>query len=413
MAFDIQVTDPRTHPNVIPHRIVPVKFARAVSGFADTNAPDLDDRGFILPQDFCTALGPVVGVTQTKTIRIRVIRDRLEATTMIFPSIDDDTIAALEHPTPGTALNSSDQGERRGDCVYLHGAATGNRVRETKVKLHFGAIDGPVMAELAVRVYPELVIRVQAHAVTINGTAPTTTLANVQNIFRRINRIYAQAGVRFTIPTSLAAESVTGFARAGTVTLTNVRDDRNTELQTVLRQNSAANRLNAYFFAHYFDTVSGLLDQVNGIAFSSDQARANLPNAATGFPGCQAGITVRDANDIVLIAHTAAHEIGHALQLEHYANGQQGPTGTPSRVRNDIWGHRDLMHNFTNLITSGNATDIFPNSPARAQVGYGRYSNGNIMTGQLLSTKKIANIRQSDQINRLRTAARNGTFAPI
>jgi hypothetical protein len=412
MAFNIQVTNPQRHPNVVPHRIVPVKFARAVIGFADKDAPDLDDRGFVIPDDFCHALGPVVGVTQDKTVRVRVIRDRIEPTTQIFPSVDDDTIASLEHPVPGSALNSADAGGRIGDCIYIHGTATGSSPQETKIKLHFGRADGPVLAELAVQVYPELVIRVEAHAVTINGTAPTTTLANAQNIFRRINRIYGQAGVRFTIPTALRAEAVNGFARAGTVTLTNVADSRNTELQTVLRQNSTAGRLNAYFFAHYFDTVTAQQDQVLGIAFSRDTARANPANPVTGFPGCQAGITFRDTNDIKEAAHTAAHEIGHSLQLEHYDNGQQG--NASSDVRQDIWAHRDLMHNFVDLGTATfPANNIFPNSAARTRVGYGRYNDGRVMAGELLGIKKLARIRQSDQVNRLRRAARNQTFAPI
>jgi hypothetical protein len=410
MAFNIQVTNPQLHPNVVPHRIVPVKFARAVTGFADKDAPDLDDRGFVIPDDFCHARGPVVGVTQEKTIRIKVIRDRLEPATLIFPSTDDASIAALEHPAPGAALNPTDAGARKGDCIYIHGAATGNSPQETMIKLHYGRADGPVIAELAVQVWPELVIRVEAHAVTINGTAPATTLANAQNIFRRINKIYGQAGVRFTIPTALRAEAVNGFARAGAVTLTNVADQQNTELQTVLRQNSAAGRLNAYFFAHYFDTVSNQQDQVLGIAFSRDDARANPPVAATGFPGCQAGITFRDTVDLKEAAHTAAHEIGHSLQLQHYDNGQQG---NPSQVRNDIWAHRDLMHNFVDLIAAGAATDTFPNSAARTRVGYGRYSDGRTMAGELLGIKKLAKIRQSDQVNRLRRAIANRTFAPI
>lgn len=403
MAFDIQVTNPRLHPAVVPHRIVPVRFARAVSGFAQTEAPDLDDHGFVLPSDFCTALGPVTGVFQTKKIRVKVIRDRLEATAAIFPKVDDESIAAIEHPAPGTALSASDVGEHKADCIYLTGAATGSTIQETKVKLHFGAIDGPVLAEMAVRVYPRITIRVQAHLVTINGSAPTTTLANVQNIFRRVNRIYAQAGVRFSLASTAMNESVTGFARAGTVTLTGVADQQNTELQTVLRQNPVAGRLNAYFFGHYFDTVNtsggpgGTLDQVLGIAFSRDDARANPPSGA--FPGCQAGITMRDSGDIKEAAHTTAHEIGHALRLSHY--------GSTRRVERDIWAQRCLMHNFINLITSP------PSSAARVQVGYGRYSDGRTMAGELLMTKKISKIRQSDQVNVLRRAARNRSYAPI
>jgi Metallo-peptidase family M12B Reprolysin-like len=412
MAFDLQITNPQLHPNVVPHRIVPVRFARAVTGFADKDAPDIDDRGFVLPSRFGLSHGPVVGITHDKTIRVKIVRDRLESTSQIFPTIDDASIATIENPASGGALNPNDAGDIVGDCIYLKGVSTTEQ--ETKVKLHFGAADGPVLAELAVRVFPELIVRVAVHAVSINGTASTTTLANAQSIFRRINRIYAQTGVRFRIPTTLLQETVTGFARAGSITLSNVADQQNVELQTVLRQNSVAGALNAYFFGHYFDTANtaggpaGTLDQVLGIAFSRTDAQANPAVAATGFPGCQAGITFRDSNDIQESAHTAAHEIGHALQLEHYANGQ-----APSGIRHDIWAHRDLMHNFINLASTGNATDDFPSSVARTQVGYGNYSDGRIMAGELLGIKRIARLRQSDQANILRRGIRNRTFAPI
>ncbi len=403
MAFDLQVTNPRLHPDVVPHRIVPVRFARAVSGFSQTSAPDIDDHGFVLPSDFCTALGPVVGVRQTKTVRVKVIRDRLEPTTQIFPKSDDESIVSIEHPSTGTPLDASDTDSHKGDCIYFTGAATGSTIQETKIKLHYGAADGPVIAEMAVRVYPELVIRVQAHLVTINGTAPTTTMANVRSVFRRVNRVYAQAGVRFSLAGAAMNETVTGFARAGTVTLTNTADARNTELQTVLRQNPVRTRLNAYFFHHYFDTVSGLQDQVMGIAFSRDSANANPASGA--FPGCQAGITMRDSADLVEVAHTTAHEIGHALRLSHYHN-RNG-----NGVRNDIWAHRCLMHNFVNLIATGGGTS--KNSRARRRVGYGSYSDGRTMAGQLLMTKKLSKIRQSDQINVLRRATRNRSYAPV
>jgi len=405
MAFDLQVTNPRLHSAVVPHRIAPVRFARAVSGFSQTEAPDLDDHGFVIPSAFCTALGPVTGVRQAKKIRVKVIRDRLEPTTQIFPKVEDDTIATIEHPPTGTALSASDVGEHKADCIYINGAATGSTIQETKIKLHYGAVDGPVLAEMAVRVYPTLVIRVQAHLVTINGTAPTTTMANIQSIFRRVNRVYAQAGVRFSLAGAAMNEAVNGFARAGTVTLTNTADQRNTELQTVLRQNAVGNKLNAYFFHHYFDTVTGLQDQVMGIAFNRDDANGNP--AAGAFPGCQAGITMRDSADIKEVSHTTAHEIGHSLRLSHYHN-RNG-----NSVRNDIWAHRDLMHNFVNLISTSNAAATSKNSVARRQIGYGNYSDGRVMAGQLLMTKKLAKIRQSDQINVLRRATRNRSYAPI
>jgi hypothetical protein len=394
--------------NPVTNRVVPVRFARAVAGFSEDAAPDLDDHGFTLPSNFCTARGPVVGIKKAGTVRVKVIRDRIEPTAQLFPVIDDVAIAALAHPAAGTALNPADvpaagtEPERIGDCIYLNGTSTARGSAETKLKLRHGSAGGPIVAELAVRVYPVLTIRVSAHGVSINGAGGGITLATVRRLFNMVNEIYAQAGVRFSVDPAVLPEAVAGFARAGTVTLTNVADSRNTELQTVLNQHPTADRLNAYFFDHYFDTVINQQDQTLGIAFSRDSANANPPNAATGFPGCQAGITVRVSGDMSLVAHTTAHEIGHALQLEHYGRGNGAQT------RHDIWAHRCLMHNLVDL-----AVGAPPQTEPRTHVGYGRYSDGLVRAGQLLTTKQRSRISQSDQINTLRRALLNGSYKPV
>lgn len=414
MAFDIQVTNPQLHPNVVPHRIAPVRFARAVRGFTDIEAPDLDDRGFVLPRNFGTALGPVVGVRRNQTIRIKVIRDRLEPTTQIFPTVDDNTIVTLEHPSPGTALNPNvtlpdpadpTSKRREGDCIYLHGASTSSEPQMTKVKLHYRAADGPVLAEIAVRVYPPIQINVQAHSVTVNGTTPTTTVDIVRRIFRRVSAIYAQAGVSFTVNSSLQTHSITlntaitsGAARLpGAVLVTNP------EMQTVftLTPNNASS-LNVFYIPLMQDPNDGSSNPFDGFGVP----RSKL--SAGPFVGFQVGLMVVDLQDLNQAAALMAHEIGHVLNLEHYDNGQR-----PNGIRNDIWGHRNLMHNFVNLITSSAGTETFPNSPARAQVGYGAHNDGRIRNGQWLGTKQLTKIFQGDQINVLRSAAARRLYFPV
>ncbi len=426
MPFDLRITNPILHPTVVPQRIVPIRFARAVTGFADRDAPDLDDHGFTAAAAFCAARGPVVtvmgpgGGESGATIRVKVIRDRIEASALLFPVIDDTTIAELVFPAPGAALSPTDvpaaggAPARPADCVFVRGVSASAADHETTLKIRHGAVDGPVLAEMAIRVSQPIPIRVQAHAVSINGTAPTTTLATIQALFRRVNAIHAQAGIRYAVQGTIMAETVTGFARAGTVTLTAVADQRNVELQTVLRQNAVPGMLNAYFFAHYFDTVSGLLDNVLGIAFSRDDARANP--AVPGFPGCQAGITVRDSADPIEAAHTIAHEIGHNLRLQHYALGN-GSNGAIGDQREDIWAHRALMYNIVGLVPTAAAGNRYHSSAARIVVGYGNLGSGIPCTGQLITTKNRATpapgIQQSDQVKVVRAAAKNRSFAPI
>jgi hypothetical protein len=401
-----------------------VRFARAVSGFSDADAPDLDDHGF-LTTTFGPARGPTVGVFQGRTIRVRLMRDRLDDSAPLFVSSEDTSIADVVFPESGTALSATDTPaddedetsvDHKGDCIYIQGTSTANSTQEVLIKVHHGADDGPVLAELGVRVYPVLTIRVKVHGVSINGTAPTTTIDTARAVFRRVSRVYAQAGIEFSVVGGMQAETVTGFARAGTVTLSNVFDGQNVELQTVLSQNPDRGMLNAAYFAHYFDTSNtsggptGTQDQVLGIAFSRATARANP--ATPGFLGCQVGITMRDSADLNEAAHTAAHEIGHALTLEHYDNGND-QTGAVTDVRQDLWAHRDLMHNFVNLIPSSLAREHYKSSTARIQVGYGNYADGRRMTGQLLMNKQRRQIFQSEQVNLVRRAMLADSYKPL
>jgi len=407
-SFNVALINPQLSPKITPHRVAPIRFARAVDGFADDTAPDPDDHGFTIPAQFCNAHGAVVGLVgpasgQTTGVvaRIKVVRDRLSVKSKLFPTIDNAAVAQIEFPV-GAPLDPKDipaagaAPARAADCVFLRAATTAES--ETKLKIHFGSAGGPVMAECAVRVCPRLVINVQAHLVTINGVAPVTVAGTLQTLFKDVGKIYAQSGVVFELAPAVLNEAVNGFARAGTVTLTATADQENTELQTVLRQNPAPNSLNAYIFAHYFDTTNGQTDSVLGIAFSTDDANGHPAHGT--FPGCQAGITIRDSTDPVEAAHTAAHEIGHALRLIHYGN-----VNNPGR--GDIWANRGLMHPIVGISTSP------PSSIVRSDVGYGTLANGFACTGELLMTKPRAGVQQSDEINVLRAAQIANTFAPI
>ncbi|HEY4329741.1 MAG TPA: zinc-dependent metalloprotease family protein [Phycisphaerae bacterium] len=405
MAFDVAVV---SASGVTAHRIVPVRFSRAVTGFSDQTAPDMDDHGFTIPAQFATAHGPVTGVMKTKTIRVKVIRDRIEPTANLYVTSADASIASVDFPAADTALSPNDIPAdagagtplRQADCIFIKGTSTAATSVETIISVRFGSSTGPILAQLCVRVYPILAINVQIHNVSINGTAAGVTLAQGRDLFRRVNHIYAQTGIRFDVVNNLLTETLTGFARAGFVTLTNVNDAQNIELQTVLNSNANANALNAYFVPGYFDNQQPAGSQINqtlGIAFSRDSATANPPTAGPPvFPGCQAGITVFLGNDVPLVAHTAAHEIGHSLRLEHYGRGNG------ANIRQDLWAHRCLMHNFVDLVA------------AALPVDYGTFaSSGAASAGELLMTKGRAGIPQSEQINEMRRAMLNNSFMPV
>jgi hypothetical protein len=404
VPFNLELIDPQLHPKLTAHRVVPIRFARAVDNqSSDDTAPDVDDHGFTIPSAFATVhgavaglKGPTFGQQKGPITRIRVMRDRLDNGANLFATIDDASVAEIEFPAAGSALVPTDAPNRPRDCVFLRGLAISIAGVETKLKIHHGSASGPVMAELGVRVYNPLSIDVQAHTVSINGTGPAINQAGITTVFQNIGKIWAQAGITFNLLPTVLPEAVNGFATAGAVTLSNVDDVVNPELQTVLRQNPTALALNAYFIGQYLNPSNVL-----GIAFSSDDVTPHPPTAT--FVGAQAGITVADSADLILLAHTAAHEIGHALRLRHYGRSEQ------PRVRQDIWAHRALMHNFVDLISTGPH-----NSVDRADVGYGSYANGNISAGELITTKnREPRIPQSNEVDVARNAAIDATFAPV
>jgi hypothetical protein len=406
MPFDIHLAGDAA---VDTFRIVPARFARAVRGFSQITAPDVDDHGFNPANPFGQAHGPAVGVLRNHTIRVRLMRDRIEDTAPLFVTSDDPSIADIEFPPDGTALSPTDtpadgaNPARQADCVFIHGASTASNTAETKVKVRHGSNTGPVVTEIAVLVYPILLIRVQAHEVIIRGIGPAGfSLATVRTLFDRVNDIYAQVGIQFRVNGTVFTENLVNaggapFATAGFVTLTNTADDRNVELQTVLNTRPVANALNAYFVPGYRDVAQAppLINNTLGIAFSRNHANGVPPNPAANFPGCEAGITALISGNTNTVAHTTAHEIGHSLTLEHYNN--KNPPGAGD---SHIWGTRCLMHNFVSV--------------GGFDISYGATTVGTMVSaGQLLMIKKRARIFQSDQANVVRRAFLNNQYRPL
>lgn len=424
MSFPIAVLDPQAFPAATPRRVTVIRFARAVDGFADKAAPDPDNRGSELRAGHGQARGPVVGLLGNATgqpnhqIRVKVVRDRVDAAAALYPVLESSSDVSLVYPSPGQPLSSVDipatgsDPERKADCVYLEAASNGSGDPETKLKIHFGSVSGPVLGELGVVVYSPKVIFVQLHTVTINGpahaltpAAAATTMsdADIRTVFRRMDRIYTQAGIRVVARSTILRETVNGYTERGTVTLPHGNDHRNAELQNILNQNPERNSMNAYIFNQFRDTTQPAGNDLNvlGIAFSQRQANANPPvGAFPAFPGCQAGFTLQGNSDLFKSAHTAAHEIGHSLELEHYANrfGE-------AQMKDEIWSNRNLMKNIVNTFQNG----------AVHRVGYGRFDDGSRRSGSWLGTKTItaANLGQADQIKIMRTATQRGSYKPV
>jgi len=257
-------------------------------------------------------------------------------------------------------------------------------------------------------VYAPRIIYIRVHRVTINGPAHASTPqpaavtmsdADIRTVFRRMDRIYAQAGIRVILRSGFLDETVNGYTERGTVTLPHGNDHRNAELQNILNQNPDMNSMNCYVFNQYRDTTQAAPDDllVRGIAFSRRQANANPPvGPFPQFPGCQAGFTIQSQTDLYEAAHVAAHEIGHTLELEHY-RGAAEP--------DEIWANRNLMKWVVD--NGGNGPED--------RVGYGRTATGIRRIGSWVGTKSAPGgvLAQADQIKIMRRAVANNSYKPV
>src|SRR3954470_18330598 len=82
MAVSVLVQSP------LSQIIVPVRFDRAVRGAPALDAPDVDDRGFVLKTpnglNKTDARGAMFGITVGDTVRVKVVREDLDTTAPLF-----------------------------------------------------------------------------------------------------------------------------------------------------------------------------------------------------------------------------------------------------------------------------------------------------------------------------------------
>src|SRR5258705_5175680 len=85
MAVSVLVQSP------LKQIIVPVRFDRAVRGAPVLDAPDVDDRGFVLKTpdglNKTDARGAMFGITVGDTVRVKVVREDLDATAPLFVTV--------------------------------------------------------------------------------------------------------------------------------------------------------------------------------------------------------------------------------------------------------------------------------------------------------------------------------------
>jgi hypothetical protein len=336
--------------------VVPIRFARAVSGATQGDAPDVDDRGFAMgarPGTWGTsdARGAMVSVQEGDIIRVKVLREDIEAAGELFVTSTNPAMAAIEGPA-GPLVDG---------LFRLKGVKDSKNVT-VKIQVHLGSAEGPVLGELEPHIFQLRELRVRAHLVSINppaaGPDAASTTAHTPDdlvpVFEGVNRIWRAAGLKFLYtPAETRRGSISGFQNQGQMT-TNLANGVFGEFSQLINlvdpvtgDRPDPNAINIYFIR--------AANEVQGLAFDNENPRP------TGF-----GLIVTDTQNPDP-AQTTAHELGHYLDSDAHADENAART----HIRDDIASERRLMWG---------PADLNTNPGYRRNVGYGNNKSGNMLT---------------------------------
>jgi hypothetical protein len=269
----------------------------------------------------------------------------------LFLTSANTGVVTITDPAPPAKLPNA-----REMMIKMRAVASGT----TRLQVHFGAINGPVIHELEVRVNPLIELRVAVHVPTINGAASafgTTSSrsdAEITTLMNDVNQVYFPYGIRFAIDST---------DRAGILALTNQGVVDLAEFNTVMQLNRVAGVVNTYFVPRIGQAPGTAPGGITGVGQSAKRDRTNF------------GLLVADNG----LAQTAAHELGHMLNIVSFATGRFGHAhedGNGRVVRDDIITRRRLMHP---ALRPG----ADPLRPYRDDVGYGDIAGGMITIKQL------------------------------
>ncbi len=379
--------------------IVPARFDRAVRGAPVLDAPDVDDRGFILNRgaglNVTNARGPMFGITVGDTVRIRVLREDLDNTATLFVGVSTSSAAQIRIALPGGG------GPLPADGIFSV-EAVADTLTGQKVQVRLGSATGPIVAEADPHVFSPKTLNITPHICTIHqaaappgtGTTPTVNGAamDLNALFDIVRAIWRPAGIRFNIGAT-RPETYRGFTRDD-FARTDAAAGPGSESRLV-NQNRAGGTCNIYFIR--------FMDNSLGVGVNRDSMAAEHwtnPGIIIGVEGsidATGTIQTRSTAGAALvheIGNDLAHEIGHFLTLSH-ADGVNNPG------LDDTYGRRQLMHP-VNLLPSA-ATP----GPRFDDIGYG-VSAGSGHRGCLLTLKDDPNHSTDGEM----IAARNRFRSP-
>ena len=364
------------------HRLVPIRFTRAVSGIPRWNSVDLDDRGYVKEQGGRTvreapAFGPVVGIRQGKKVRIKIIREWIEDAANLYVTSADDSIVRVVSPAADTPVATPS------NIIELEGVSGATYGTPSKVEVSYDTGTAPrkVIAELGVQVYTLLTINLRVHRTSIRGTRQGWNDATIRARINGMNRIWRPAGIRCRIR-EIRNDANLNLTTAGTITDAGVTG----ELAQVMGQGRGAptRRLHIYLVGRLFDPSPGEGDYY-GLGLDRNFVASNA-GSHTGI--CLATNRPAGSGTDQIFENDLAHELGHILGLWH-PERREG-----NRAKEDIWSRRQLMHNW-------NPDNTAPGF--RRNVSYGRDQRG-----AMICIKDLRNVRADRNVYTSRRTVRLG-----
>ncbi len=378
--------------------IVPIRFIRAVTGAPVKDAPDVDDRAFVMGARTgswgnSAARGAQVAITEGDTIRVKVLREDIESTANLYVSSTDTSVIQVITPVSGAPIPND-------DIISIKGIIDKKNSPVT-VQIHYGAQDGPVIGEIEPHIFKLIRLRLAMHLVDIysgdtsrwNASAATLQ-TNMEALVQQANDIWRPVGVELradnmliirdlirrnpangarsqffhrssaswrSLPSPLGATG--NFTTTGTVTDNSAwGNSQYREFDTLIKLNFVRNRVNVY-----------------------------CVNSGTGWVGLSyVGLNRGLAIDDSASNFDFAHELGHYLNLDH---ADENAAGTDADNKEN-WLLRRLMYS--------NWPPATP--PHRNNVGY-----GGGQYGALLSVKKLPGdySKADGEVAKSRRRARN------
>lgn len=365
-------------------RVVPIAWRRAVTGDPDMDAPDIDHRGFAAPYP-----GSVTGVQEGRTVRVKMLRRRVDLTANLFVTSSDTSILQIVEPADGRVPAEAEPD------IHFQGVDGGSDKRDAKIEIRLDSATGPVIGVLFVWVFTPVLVRLAPQMITIagpSGASPTAPIADLTAIVPLVRAVWIHSGVSFSV-TAPRSKTIR-LAAPGRVS----DNPFPGELSTLLADNWpdgtpnwAPSTINAYF-VRQIGTGSTL-----GYGFSrSSFATFGLPNPGIILGDQTAG---GGRTGVMHWANDLAHEIGHFFTLWHPEQLQ------PPNELEDTWSRQRLMHNFNGMrghtpwpSSTGNPPQPFQFRPRFNEADY-----GNLRRGCFVSYKDLPQLTQDDEATRART----------